>query len=331
MIRSNNKKISLPVFIAVSMMFLCGLLQDEIILGLEFILTLLFVRKIRININFLLVLSFVGLFSVGMIFWGTNNPTMMLKQFIGIVITSVFFYTSVDQKNVTDVFVLGKKWSLFMSIIAIIQQGIVLVHFTDIFLFRIILYRSNISLHPFQSYSLYIEPSLFALILSPAAFASLYRLFGKSKVLIANSIKESEAVIILIAMLFTISSTGYVGLFFGMLLILFEYRADSIKRIAYTIGGVMGFIALYVFLNPVRVRVDAMLDSLLHLNRYNKIEMSTLTLTTNFGVALKSIKDTVGLGGGIGSHGNSYYKYISDLSHTLSLNAQDGISMFIRL
>lgn len=142
--------------------------------------------------------------------------------------------------------------------------------------------------------------------------------------------------IILVSILLTGSSLGFIGL--GLSIILYAKRISIMKIIYSTflvllLGGVM-----YFNFSPFRMRFDDTISSS-QSGDLSKANLSTYALLSNFYVSSKSFASNPLIGNGIGSHLNSRALYLKDVEGVQvfedmgmdHLNAQDAGSLFSRL
>lgn len=142
--------------------------------------------------------------------------------------------------------------------------------------------------------------------------------------------------IILVSILLTGSSLGFIGL--GLSIILYAKRI-SILKIIYSLiivlllGGVM-----YFSFSPFRMRFDDTINSSIS-GDLSKANLSTYALLSNFYVSSKSFVSNPLIGNGVGSHLKSRALYLKDVEGLEvfeemgmdHLNAQDAGSLFSRL
>lgn len=323
-------KENLIAFIAVSIMFLSGIIQDDYTLLIEFAVLLLMIRRLQINrhiMMFTLLIFFAGFLNVLI---GRSDAIMLLKQLIGVMISYLFYFSAISEQNCGRAVILAKKMSVCAAVIGIIQQIAFQLGISFIYDLRwLVPDQHNMELIHYRSYSLYTEPSQFALILMPFTFIAVYRLTGRYRHELKLDISIAESVIIILGFLFTFSSAGYAGLFFGLFLIMNEYGI-GIQRLGLILLGIFGLIFLYQTVPAFSDRLSEMAAAVLGDTSRN-IGVSPQTLIDHFRISFKDLFHTYGLGSGIGSYEIVYYQYADPSSNAYLVNSKDGGSLFFRL
>lgn len=322
--------------VGVLLVFLCGVIQPEYILAVEVLLLIVVAKRIRINREFALMLSFLFLHTCMCVLLGNDTFFLAFKQLAGITVSYAFYRTIVnDKQDALDAFMIYKKFSIWIAAFALIQQVAFYTHISVIYDLR---WLVNGQLAPansvFRSSTLFQEPSECALILLPMAFLAMYSFWGKSKQKIEPLISKKEAIILLLGYVATFSSAGYIGIFIGIILIWVEYKHNP-KQIIIFVLGVIVFITAYSRIGDFSERINDTL-ALISDNTRNlaTANISSQTIIINLKIALKSFVSSFGLGGGIGSHPISYEKFIGELpvaNVVFFFNKEDANSLFLRI
>lgn len=142
--------------------------------------------------------------------------------------------------------------------------------------------------------------------------------------------------IILLSILLTGSSLGFIGL--GLSIILYAKKISIIKIIYSTLLVLVFGTAMYFSFAPFRLRFDDTINSSTS-GDLSKANLSTYALLSNFYVSSKSFTSNPLIGNGVGSHLNSRALYLKDVEGIEvfeemgmdHLNAQDAGSLFSRL
>ncbi|MFN5459677.1 MAG: O-antigen ligase family protein, partial [Bacteroidota bacterium] len=180
--------------------------------------------------------------------------------------------------------------------------------------------------------SIFSEPSQFALMLLPAVFISVEHLISRKY----SILSFFNCIVVCLAMIFTTSSTGYIGVFFILVILAINY--ERILYILYfSILGVLAYFALYRWVDDFRVRVDT------SVNLWTKeqftiddINSSSFVLYNNVNVMKKSFSDNPFIGRGLGSYELAYEKYSLTkeedflIKEGFDFNSKDGNSLLLR-
>jgi O-antigen ligase len=168
-------------------------------------------------------------------------------------------------------------------------------------------------------------------MLGPAAFVSLLNILRKKN----YHYKIYQSVVILIALYLSRSSTGYLGLFFVVLILGLNF-GYIFYVIIFFIVGYFAALGLYNTVDEFKVRVDNSTALWLHDDlALENVNSSSFVLYNNAHIAWTNLKEHPLFGTGLGSHPVAYEKY----SYTktivkvkgIEFNKQDANSMFFRL
>ena len=101
--KKNAKYNKILILISVSLIFLCGIIPEELILVIQLFLIIL-LKKLKMPKKFLIILLFIVIHATINIAIGNNNLALMLKQIIGISISFIFYYNIIKDNEDIDIF-----------------------------------------------------------------------------------------------------------------------------------------------------------------------------------------------------------------------------------
>ena len=242
----------------------------------------------------------------------TDTLVRAAKEITGIVGSAFYFacfFLYMDFK-LEDAFKAYAKMAYRISIIGFIYFPI------DLWLHQSLRLRSILT-----------EPAAMAFTCLPALYyyADQYQRFRKHR---------KELIVIGLAMMFAQSSTGYIGILFGVCLFFLRYKKliAAIPVIVVTLGT-----AIYFISDSFATRFDDTLNTIVS-SDVSGSNISTYVLFTNLFVMQRVLEEHPVLGNGIGSHGESFYHYIGDLplgdyegTDIAYLNAEDASALGTRL
>lgn len=321
-------------------MFHFGELRLSYVL-MPFILILMLptLKGIYFNKYFLFLFSAIVVLSLYNVYIGKDSLSLLLKQVIGVFLSALVFYMlfSLNNYNVKELFRVYLNVALGVAIIGLLQELSYLLGFKAGYDFSYILPGWSLgggetggrTTYFLRVTSILTEPAAFSTVMIPAFFASLTSLFSKDDFRFLGKWNSS---IIVLSFFFTFSSTGYIGIIFLLLLLMYNYRKWS-YLIVYTIIISALVLLIYNNISEFRTRVD---DSVSILTREMELQegnLSTFALFSNALVAYNSFKDNPFFGSGLGSHEISYDKYIGEIVKVdfKVVNREDANSFFLRL
>ena len=269
------------------------------------------------------------------IFIGSNTWPQFLKIFLGIFLSSTFYYYvfqfyDLDVERLYKVYLLG---CVFVSLVGIFQYFSYQIGFYEGYDYRPFLNKWGLTKNltgGLRINSIFSEPSQFAIMLGPASFAAIHCLvFGSRKFF-----NVFESSVVLIALLLSTSSTGYIGVFLVVILLGINYG----KIVNILFGISILFIAssmLYNYIPEFKTRMNAAkglwIDGDFSLDNINS---SSFVLYNNYTIALKNFEKSPIFGTGLGSHQFAFEKYslTSDKKFLdITFNKSDANSLFLRL
>ncbi|MGZ3864409.1 MAG: O-antigen ligase family protein [Bacteroidia bacterium] len=281
----------------------------------------------------LLIPLVVGVFQI---FLGNNEPFLFIKIWGGVLLSvSVYYYVmEYYELNTEKMFKLYLTWAYWSAIIGIIQFLCFEIGFTPGYDYGFLLNKGGHVITEsgtIRISSFYLEPSQLGIMLGPAAFVSLHNLFRRKN----YHYKIHQSIIILIALYLSRSSTGYLGLFFAVLILGLNFGYLLYVVVFIMIGYFVG-LGLYNTVDEFKIRVDSSVALWVNDDfAYENVNSSSFVLYNNAHIAWTNFKEHPFFGSGLGSHPVAYERY----SYTKSIvkvkgiefNKQDANSMFFRL
>lgn len=277
------------------------------------------------------------LFVVGVleIFLGNNTWPLFLKIFLGFVLSVSFYgyvldYFKFDTQKIFSFYIKG---ALIVSYIGFFQFVFFYLSFTPGYNYSWLFNKWGLISGGFgiRVNSIFSEPAQCAIVLGPACFVAIYNLIPRNKKYLLT---KFQSVLIILVTFLTTSSTGYIGLLFILLFLLYNYG-----KISYFFLGVP-FIILVSFLlyNNVpdfKSRIDTSLGLWVDGDfRIQNINSSSFIIYNNYHIAQENFLSNPFTGTGLGSHPIAFDKYSftnrSDIID-LQFNKADGNSLLIRL
>lgn len=254
----------------------------------------------------------------------TAKPSEIAKQLLGITFFSITIFSFLVYKNY-DVIKVTKYYvnaAFVLSIIAIIQEFVLLIiPGINLPFFRMVGYGVDGPLPRVSS--LFLEPAHFAFFLAPAVFLCFETLLNGNNRLL----KRKRVFVILIAFIFTFSSSGFV-VFFLLPLFFFKprhflYYSAFIIVLVFTITNVEIF----------KVRFEDTFNFFSNNSDISTVNLSTFSLVSNLAAAKINFLNNPFVGGGFGSHEERYMELFTSLSSwgDIALNYNDAGSLFLRI
>ena len=268
---------------------------------------------------------------VSQVFIGNNEWFLFVKIFLGIMLSTTFYYYVMQyyELNVEKMFHLYLKWAYWSAVIGIIQYISFELKFVPGYDYTWLFNKWGLVLGRVNS--IYSEPAQLGIMLGPAAFVAIINIIRRKN----YEYKNYQNFIILAAIYFSKSSTGYLGVFFAVLII-----GLNLGYISYLILFIFfGFIAAFGLYNSVdefKGRVDAAAGLWIDQDfDIKNVNTSSFVQYNNAHIAYNNFKEHPFFGTGIGSHPVAFEKY----SYTRSIvkikgfdnNKADANSLFLRL
>jgi len=299
------------------------------------LLTLPFIRDVKFNRSFLVVLSVLSVCSVYNIYIGNNAFVQFLKQLFGISTSAVFFYLLISFNNYDTkrLFKVYLRIAYVVALIGIFQEISYLLRFKPGYDFSFILPNWKVEMNTqgtlLRINSILPEPAHFCGALMVAFFVSLTS-FTKYDTKLLNRWKSG---IIVVAMILSFSSVGYIGALLSIMILSFDY--GKMRYFVISLAAVAALsLAMYVYVPEVATRAGSVMSVVTGEANAEDADLSSFALMSNALVVYKSLQNNFIIGTGLGSHELNYEKYISsviDLTNRPSLNKEDAGSLFLRL
>jgi hypothetical protein len=280
----------------------------------------------------ILFLPFV--IGIGEILMGNDTLALFAKIFIGVFLSTTFYYYVIQyyEMDVERIFALYLRGAVLASYIGIVQYLSYLIHFSPGYNFHWLFNKWGLVQGGFgiRVNSIFSEPSQCAIVLTPAAFVAIYNIFFRKRLFLSGF--ESGA--ILVTLVLTTSSTGFIGLFVIAILLTLNYGKIINLIVGIGVIALMGRV-LYEYVPDFRSRVDTSVG-LWGEEKFTieNINSSSFVLYNNYHVALENFKQNFLFGTGLGSHPIAFEKYsLTKRADILDIhfNVADANSMFIRL
>lgn len=284
----------------------------------------------------LLLIPFI--ISVVYVFLKENTWFNFIKIYVGMLLSCSFYYYVFRHYkfDVVKLFRIFLKCLVIVACIGIVQAITYKLHITIGYDYGWLFNKWGLApggIVGIRINSIFAEPSQFATLLSPAAFISIHHILTKSYLFMARK----WCYVILIAMFISASSTGYVGIFIAVLLILINYRR-ILDLIIVTSLGILIVMLLYYNVDEFKSRLDA------SINIYAKEELSLEDINSssfvqynNFHIATTNFMKNPLFGTGLGSYPLAYEKYSLTkaedflIKKGFEFNSQDANSLFLRV
>ncbi|MGZ3865333.1 MAG: O-antigen ligase family protein [Bacteroidia bacterium] len=281
----------------------------------------------------LLVPLVVGIFQI---FLGNNEAFLFIKIWGGVLLSvSVYYYVmEYFDLNVEKMFKLYLTWAYWCAVIGIIQFVSYVIGFKQGYDYGFLLNKGGHAITEtglIRISSIFLEPSQLGIMMGPAAFVSLHNIFRRKN----YHYKIHQSIVILIALYLSRSSTGYLGLFFAVLILGMNF-GYILYVIVFIVMGYFAGLGLYNTVDEFKIRVDSSLA--LWVNNdlaYQNVNSSSFVLYNNAHIAWTNFKEHPFFGSSLGSHPVAYdrYSYTKSIVKVkgIEFNKQDANSMFFRL
>ncbi|CAN5330901.1 hypothetical protein BH09BAC5_BH09BAC5_26090 [soil metagenome] len=294
-----------------------------------------FIKQFGLPVQTLLFLLLPLLVGAIEILMGNNTWALFLKIFIGMLL-SISFYHYVIQYFKWDtekMFRLYLKGAVIVCYIGIIQFVSYIIHFSPGYNYSWLFNKWGIVSGGFgiRLNSVFSEASQFAIVISPACFVAFHNLIpGTNKF----GISRIQSIVVLVCLILTSSSTGYMGLLIILVLFVINYG-----QVVYLLLGVLvmvvGVNILYNNVAEFKSRVDTSVGLWISEEfSVENINSSSFVLYNNYHIAIENFKSNPLTGTGFGSHPIAFDKYsLTNQSGFLdiSFNKSDANSMLLRL
>ena len=297
-------------------------------------LILLYIKKnIFVTKNFAFISLFVLLHGTINIILENNTLELFLKQYLNVYTNILFFWLVVRDNRIDKIYSIYLKYALFISEFAILEEFACLFGISSYIPVPFFKEYDKVLIFSRVSAFCY-EPSFLGYYLCPAVCIAVFYVICKENLpnILNKTMSTARAWIIITAMLFTFSLTGYIGLFVSILLAIRTKKIGSTK-ILLPLMTLFLCVFAYNELPAIQMRVDNTLAIFLTDIDYSSINISSYTYFANFNVTLKSIEESWFIGYGLASYPIAYDRYnVGGWGEAdLMLNRTDGNSMLFRI
>lgn len=278
-----------------------------------------------------LILLTTSLFNI---YIGLNTGPLLLKIFLGLFFSYLFFYAIIRYYD-TDIkylFNLYLKASVVISFIGLFQFLSFQLDFFPGYTLNFIVNKGGFT--PGGNFgirisSVFSEPTYFATFISPAIFVAVNDLISSNRIFF----KKWLSIVIIGIFLLTFSGNAYNALFIIAFLFIYNFGFLRYSIIGFPII-IAGYFYAYENINEFKGRVDGTI-SIFQSGTF-KIGIthgSSVNLYDNYQVSLKNLAANPLFGTGLGSHPIAFDKYTITKHITqvgFAFNRQDANSMFLR-
>jgi hypothetical protein len=305
----------------------------------------LLIYKYR-TIDYWLFIVLLTLFLNGIlnVLFENNDILSLIKSTSGIIFAYWFYFLVIKHNNfdLTKLFRLYYKFAFWIAVIGLAQFFSYLIGFKYGYDLSWLGFRvmgvSDLGGNSFYPiHSITGEPSSFALLLSPAVYISMCKLFKRGIDFGSNL----DAILILVTYPLSQSSTGYFAIFISLLVLnLNQIKGKRILIAGITLPG--SVLLLYTISPKFQERLESSFqlftgEVVLQAATEQNSNGSSLILYNHFVIASENANDHP-FGTGIGSHHHAFEKYNSLQTwftgygkHALLLNVHDASSLFNRI
>jgi hypothetical protein len=266
---------------------------------------------------------------------GDNTIDLFLKIFIGVVLsTSFYFYVFRHyEMDVDRLYRLFLKGCVFASWVGIVQWISFRIGFSPGYDYGWLLNKWAVIANNsggIRINSFFAEPSQCSIVLIPAVFVAFNSLMTWD----FKYLTKIECFLVIIVVLFTFSSTGYIGFFVIALLLMANYGQLTNFFAGIILVSVFAVI-IFTYVPEVHSRVNSSIglwvDEDLSVKNVNS---SSFVLFNNFHIAFENFKGHFLMGTGLGSHKIAFAKYSLTRNTGIlnfAFNQGDANSLFLRL
>lgn len=314
------------------------------------VILLVKLKKIFYNKYYIVILMVLIGFSIINVFLSVNSFSSLMKQLVGIGLSSTVFYCVIvaNGRDIIRLFKIYLNIAFFVGLIGIIQQISFVIGFQPG-------YDFSYFMPPYWQYvtsgdglllrinSITLEPSGFCMVMLPAFFVAITTLIPvREKTIRMYSVWQ--AAIVASSVLLSFSSIGYIGVFSSVLLIVAN---NARKKKYFALNIIIIFVSIIVAgyilnnIEDVKSRAISIYDFSTGAKQMGETNQSAIILFSNGYIALKSFIRNPLFGSGLGSHELSYYAYIEevlginknspDMIYKVFRNVSDANSLFLRL
>jgi O-antigen ligase len=297
-----------------------------------------FISRYGLPVPILKLLALPTIFSLYYILIGDNTFFSFFKIFMGLLLSGSFYYYVFVHYDYDTVrlFRMFLKGCVVVSFIGIAQGIFFVVGFTPGYHFGWIFNKWGLvrgGLIGIRVNSIFSEPSQLAILISPAVFISIHHILTRNFIFLS----WKYCLVILVTLVLSTSSTGYLGVFLSAVIIAINFR-----RIldALVIGVIATFAIVFLYQNVTEFRTRA--DSYFNILdeeelKVRDINSSSFVQYNNTQVAVTNFMHNPLFGTGLGSYQSAYEKYSLTkeadflIKKGFDFNSQDANSLFLRV
>jgi hypothetical protein len=275
---------------------------------------------------------FFGLFHI---FVGDNTVELFLKIFVGLLLSTTFYFYVFEyyHMDVDELFRIYIRGCVLVSWIGLVQLISFKIGFKFGYNYGWLFNKWSVvsnNASGMRVNSIFPEPVQFAVVIIPSVFVSFNNLFTKNY----KYLSRLESILIIVIVLFTRSSTGYIGIF--VICILFIINYGHFVNLLIGIGAIATIsTVIYTYVPEFRERVDSSMGLWINEDLSVKnVNSSSFVLYNNFHIASMSLKNNPIGGAGLGSHKVSFERYSLTRNKgvlNFAFNKSDANSLFLRL
>lgn len=269
---------------------------------------------------------------------GNDTLSLLIIQLASILFCYIAYSTIISKYSSEELFTTYFKYATFIAVVGVIEEVVgvlnlsALTKLPGLFIYTKYDYRV---LGFVKLASLCREPSFLGYILAPAICIILCYYISPELIDKSSSIFKNKLAFafIIAAYICTFSGVAYSGAFI-MLLVLWLKKGVSLKKIILPITILALSVFAYIKIPDIQIRMDDTIKIFSdNTVQSSSVNLSTYTYYSNYTVVQKTIKNTYGLGSGLGSYQLDYERYKpSDWNGSgMHLNNEDANSGFMRI
>jgi hypothetical protein len=280
----------------------------------------------------LLLPLIAGLYHISV---GDDTWELFLKIFLGVLLsTSFYFYVfKYYDMDLERLFRLYLRGCVVVSWIGIVQWVSYKVGFKPGYDYNWLFNKWGLVASEnggLRVNSIFAEPAQFSIVLIPAVFIATQGLMTRSQTYLSSF----QSFIVILVVILSTSSTGYIGFFVILLLLIMNY--GHVMNLVIGLGAIIILASImYTSVPEFQSRVDSTIG--LWVNEdlsVNNVNSSSFVLYNNFHIASENFKSNIFTGTGLGSHKIAFDKYSLTRRRGFLLfenNQSDANSLLLRL
>lgn len=266
---------------------------------------------------------------------GNNTWGLFLKIFIGVFLSFSFYYYVMEyyEFDVDKMFRLYLKGVVIVCYIGLFQFVSYLAHFSPGYNYSWIFNKWSIvqSSLGIRVNSIFSEAAQCAIVISPACFVAIHNLIPRTNPYVLT---KFQSAMIVLTLLLTSSSTGYIGLFIIVFLFILNY-GQVVYFFVGVVVAIFGANLLYANSPEFKTRIDTSIGLWITGDfSVENVNSSSFVLYNNYHIAMENVTNSFLVGTGLGSHPVAFDKYsLTNQENFLEItfNKADGNSMMVRI